>query len=58
MGSDEGSGEVSTQSRRPSSDPCFARATFSHEWEKGFRARHKSSITLRTRPITVGGESR
>ena len=31
---DEGPCGLVRTSRQPSSDPCFARATFSHEWEK------------------------
>jgi len=34
-GADEGRRDLVETSRRPSSDPCFARATFSHKWEKG-----------------------
>ena len=34
VGSDEGSRGLAGTSHRPSSDPCFARATFSHKWEK------------------------
>ena len=30
-------------SREPSSDPCFARAAFSHEWEKGGSLETKKS---------------
>jgi hypothetical protein len=26
--------EAPARSRRPSSDPCYARASFSHKWEK------------------------
>jgi hypothetical protein len=32
---DEGPREVPTKPRRPSSDPCYARATFSRGREKG-----------------------